>query len=109
MTRIFKNQSPKCREVYTSPYDLIGLAKIISNSIDKYDRWRVYIAIGNPGNYILGPYKVELDMRNGLWRIQSAETIHDFHTGNSYTEEEGELLDSSVESIYMVLKKVKPQ
>ena len=109
MTRIFKDQLPRYREVYTSPYDLVGLAQIISNSIDEYDRWDVYITIGNSGNYIFGPYKVELHMSNGLWRVQSAETVYDLYMGNGCTEEEGELPDCSVGSIYMVLKKASPQ
>lgn len=108
MTRIFKDQSPKCREVYTSPYDLAGLAKIVSDNIDRYDKWCVYITIGNSRSYIFGPYKVELDIRNGLWRIQSAETVYDLHMGNGCTKEEG-LLSSSTESIYTILKKASPR
>lgn len=104
MTRTFKDQSPKCREVYTPPYDLAGLAQIISSNIDKYDKWCVYITIGNSGNYIFGPYKVELDICSRFWRIQSAKTIYDLHMGSGYTEEEW-LLGSSVESIYTILKK----
>lgn len=109
MTRTFKDQSSKCREVYTPPYDLAGLAQIISNNIDRYDKWCVYITIGNSENYIFGPYKVELDIRNGLWRVQSAETVYDLHMENGRTEEEGELPDSSIESVYAVLKKAGPR
>ena len=109
MTRTFKDQPPKCREVYTPPYDLAGLAQIISNNTDRYDQWCVYITIGNSGNYIFGPYKVELDLRNGLWSIQSAETVYDLHMENGHTEEEGELLDCSAGAVYAVLKKASPR
>lgn len=109
MTSTFKDQSPKCRDVYTTPYNLASLAQIIRNNIDRYDRWHVYITIGNSGNYIFGPYKIELNIRHGLWRIQSAETVYDLHVGNGYTEEEGELPDGSAGSIYKVLKKASPR
>lgn len=110
MTGAFKDQSSKCREVYTSPYDLAGLAQIISANIERYDRWCVYITIGNSGNYIFGPYKIELDIRHGLWCIQSAETVYDLHMGNGCTEgEAGELPDGSAASIYKVLKKASPR
>lgn len=107
MTRTFKDQSPKCREVYTPLYDPVGLAQIISNNINRYNKWCVYITIGGPGNYIFGLYKVELSIHNGLWCIQSAETAHDLYTGNGYTEEE--LLDGFAGSIYTVLKKASPR
>jgi hypothetical protein len=105
MTRTFGSTDDRRREVYTSPYDLAGLAKIISSNTDDYDRWDVYITIGCPGSYIFGPYRVEINTSNGQWRIQSAETVYDLRTGNSHTEELGELLDCSTESICGVLRK----
>lgn len=109
MTRTFKDQPSKCRDVYTTPYDLAGLSQIISNNIERYDRWHVYITIGNSGNYIFGPYRIELNIRHGLWCLQSAETVYDLHMGNGCTEEKGELPDGSAVSIYRVLKKASPR
>ena len=109
MTRTSKDRHSRHRAVYTSPYGLAGLAEVISNNADRYDQWDVYITIGSPGNYIFGPYEIKLNIHNGLWHIQSAETVYDLHTGNGYTEERGELLDGSAESIYTVLKKTSPQ
>lgn len=106
MTRTFGDIDDRHREVYTSPYDLAGLAKIISSNTEDYNRWDVYITIGCPGNYIFGPYKVAINTSNGMWSVQSAETTYDLRMGNGYTEEEGELLDHRAESIYEVLKKV---
>lgn len=104
-TRAFKGIDNKHREVYTSLYGLTSLASIISSNTDKYNRWNIYITIGCTGNYIFGPYKVEINTPNGMWRIQSAETVYDLHMGNGHTEEEGELLDCSMESVFYVLKK----
>ena len=87
MTGTFKDQRLRHRAVYTPPWDLAGPAKIISNNADGYDQWDVYITIGSPGNCIFGPCKVELNIRNRLRRIQSAETIYNLHTGNGYTKE----------------------
>lgn len=110
MTRTFKSPHSRYREVYTPPYDLASLARIISNNTDKYDRWGVYITIGCPENRVFGPYKVELNMLNGLWCIQSAETVYDLHMGDGCMEEgRGKLPDCSAESVYTVLKKASPQ
>lgn len=108
MTRTFKDRSPECRDVYTTPYNLSRLAQIISSS-ERYDRWHVYITIGNSGNYIFGPYRIGLNICNGRWYIQSAKTVYDLHMGNGCMEEEGELPDGSAVSIYRLLKKVVPQ
>ena len=94
------------REVYISPYDLASLAQIISSSTDECDRWDVYITIGCAGNYIFGPYRVEINTSHRVWRIQSAETVYDLHIGNGCTEEEGDMLGCSAESIFYILKKV---
>lgn len=109
MIRTPKDQPLKCREVYTSPYNLGSLVRIIGNNIDRYDKWCVYITVSSFGNYIFGPYKVELNMRNGLWCVRSAKTVYDLHMGNGHIEEEGELPDSSIESVYTVLKKASPR
>lgn len=101
----FRNKDPRRREVYTSPYDLAGLARIIGNSADEYDEWKVHITLGRTGRYIFGPYRVDIDLRNRMWRVQSAETIHGLHAGEGWTEAEGNLQDSSPGSIYAVLKK----
>lgn len=105
MTRKFKDRGPGRREVYTPPYDLAGLAQIISNNTDKYNRWDVYITIGCVGNYIFGPYGVEICTSDRTWRVQSADTIYDLRMGEGHTEEEGSLQDCSAESIHAVLKK----
>ena len=106
MTREFKNANDRHREVYTSPCDLAGLAKIISSNTDDYDRWSVYVTIGCPGNYIFGPCRVEINMLDGVWRVQSAETIYDLRTGNGHTNLEGKLQGNNMAGIYSVLKKV---
>lgn len=106
MTRIFKDTGDGHREIYTPPCDLAGLAQIVSNNTDRYDRWSIYIAIGCPGNYIFGPYLVAINTSNGMWSIQSAETVYDLRMGNGYTEELGELLSCNAESICEVLMKV---
>jgi len=106
MTRKFKNVGHRCREVYTPPYDLAHLARIIHNGADEWDKWNVYLTIGCSGNYIFGPYRVEINTSNGMWRIQSAETIYELRTGEGRTEAEGDLQDCSPKSIHTVLKKV---
>lgn len=106
MTRTFRGTDNKRRQVYVSPYDLASLASIISSNTDGYNRWDIYITIGCAGNYIFGPYRVEINMPSGVWRIQSAKTVYDLHMGNGRTEEEGDMLDCSTESIFYVLKKV---
>lgn len=105
MAGTFRDKDPRCREVYTSPYDLASLARIISNNADEHDKWKVYTTLGHTGNYIFGPYRVEIDLSEGMWRIQSAETIYGLHAGEGWTESEGDLQDSSPESIYAILKK----
>ena len=106
MTRTFNDAGDVHREVYTSPYDLASLARIISSNTDRYDRWSIYITIGCPGNYIFGPYKVDINTSNGVWSIQSAKTTYDLRMGNGCTEAGGELLDCSAKSICEVLRKV---
>lgn len=105
VTRKFSETDDKHREVYTSPYDLAGLARIISNNAEDYERWDVYITVGCPGNYIFGPYRVEINTSSGVWRIQSAKTTFDLRMGDGHTEETGELSNCGVESIYEVLRK----
>lgn len=106
MTRTFNDACEGHREVYTPPYDLAGLAQIVSNNTDRYDRWSIYVTIGCPGNYIFGPYLITINTSNGMWSIQSAETVYDLRVGNGYTEERGELLNCNVDSICEVLRKV---
>lgn len=105
MTRTSGGTDDRHRDVYTSPYDLAGLARIISNSADECYKWKVYITLGRAENYIFGPYRVEIDILNGMWRVQSAETIYGLHAGEGWTEAEGDLQDRSPEAIYAVLKK----
>lgn len=62
--------------------------------------------IGCTGNYIFGPYRVGINTSNGMWRIQSADTIYGLRMGDGQTGYEGYLQDGSPESIYAVLKKV---
>ena len=100
-----RNKDPRCREAYVTPYDLVSLARIISSNADEYDKWKVYITIGRTGNYVFGPYEVEIDLQNWTWRVQSAETVHGLHAGEGWTEAEGDLQDNSPESIHVVLKK----
>lgn len=106
MTGTFRGTDHKCRDMYTSPCDMMGPAKIISNNTDDCDRWDVYITVGRSGNCIFGPYRVSINTSNGVWCIQSADTVYDLRMGNGVTEEEGKLKNRSTTEIYHVLKKV---
>ena len=99
------NRDPRCREVYVSACDLAGMARVIGDNADEYDEWKVHITLGRTGDYIFGPYRVEINLRDGTWRVQSAETIRGLHAGEGWTEAEGDLQDGSPESIHAILKK----